>query len=121
MDADVAGFNHEYKRGCREQPQRRGDGVHVHDLGHRRLLMQVVVQIKAESDAHIDPEDGKPDECGAAIVARRPGCGCVKVHPRCPPSWGEDGERSFGEKNLFLHLEPAEIIFLCRRRSFCRA
>ena len=51
MEADVAGFDHEHKRGGSEQPKRRGDGMYVDDLGYRRLLLEVVVQIEAEADA----------------------------------------------------------------------
>src|SRR5271154_2299718 len=59
--------------------------MYMDDQGHSRLLPEVVVQIEAEADAHVDPEDGEPDQRSPAIFTRRPGCGCMDVHPLCPP------------------------------------
>jgi hypothetical protein len=59
--------------------------MNVNDEGYGRLLMHVVVQIEAEANAYEDPEDGEPHKRGPAIFTRRPGCGCMKVHPLCPP------------------------------------
>jgi hypothetical protein len=64
----------------------------MNDGGYGWLFMEVVVEIEAEAYAYEDPEDGEPDERGAAIGARRPGCGGVKVHPLCPPCETENGE-----------------------------
>ena len=47
--------------------------------------MEVVVQIEAETDAHVDPENGQPDERDPAIVTRRPGCSGVYAQTKCPP------------------------------------
>jgi hypothetical protein len=85
MEAYVAGFNHEHERGGGEQPERGGDGMHMNDCGYGRMFMKVVVQVKAEADTYEDPEDREPDDRGPAVVARRPGCGGMKVHPFCPP------------------------------------
>ena len=85
METDVAGFDQEHKRGGREQPKRGGDGMYVDDRGYRRLLLEVVVQIEAEADAHEDPEHGEPDQRSAAIFTSWPGCGCMDVHPLFPP------------------------------------
>ena len=84
MEADVAGFDHEHKRGGSEQPERGGDGMYVDDLGYGRLLVEVVVQIESESDANEYPEDGEPHQRGPAIFTRGPGCGCMDVHPLRP-------------------------------------
>jgi hypothetical protein len=89
MEADVAGFDHEHKRGRSQQPERGGDCMYVDDLGYGRLLVEVVVQIEAEADAHEDPEDGEPDQCSPAIFTCWPGCGCMNVHPLCPPFQSE--------------------------------
>ena len=72
METDVAGFDQEHKRGGREQPKRGGDGMYVDHRGYRRLLLEVVVQIEAEADAHEDPENGEPDQRSAAIFTSWP-------------------------------------------------
>ena len=59
--------------------------MYVDDLGYGRLLVQVVVQIEAEANAHEDPEDGEPDQRSSAIFTRGPGCGCMDLHPLYPP------------------------------------
>jgi hypothetical protein len=92
MKFDVAGFHHQYERGGSKQPEDGGDSMDMDDFGYGGLLMEVVVQIKAEADAYEGPEDGEPDERGAAIFARRPGCGCMNLHPPCPPCQAENGE-----------------------------
>ena len=89
MEADVAGFHHEHKRGGGKQPERGGDGMYVHDLGYGRLLLEVVVQIKAKADAHEDPEDGEPDQRSPAIFTRWPRRGCMDVHAALPPCQSE--------------------------------
>jgi hypothetical protein len=71
--------------------------------------MEVVVQIEAEADAYEDPEEAEPHERGPAICARRPGRGCMKVHPLCPPCQAVNGEGCIAEMNLFLHVELAEV------------
>ena len=81
MEADVTGFDHEHKGGGSQQPERGGDGMYVNDPGYGRLLPEVVVQIEAEADAHEGPEDGEPEQRSPAIFTRRPGCGCMDVHP----------------------------------------
>src|SRR6202042_3072291 len=65
------------------------DAMDVGDPGYGRLLLEVVVQIEAEADAHEDPEQGEPDQRSPAIFARRPGRGCMDVHPLFPPSPSE--------------------------------
>jgi hypothetical protein len=77
------------QRGGSKQPERGGNGTYVNDSGYGRLLLEVVVQIEAEADAHVDPEDGEPDQRSAAVFTRGPGCGCMDVHPLCPPSQSE--------------------------------
>ena len=89
MEADVSGFDHEHKRGGGQQPERGGDGMYVNDPGYGRLLPEVVVQIEAEADAHEDPENGEPAQRSPAIFTRGPGCGCMDVHPLCPPCQSE--------------------------------
>ena len=89
MEADVAGFDQKHERGGSEQPERGGDGMYVDDPGYGRLLLEVVVQVEAEADAHEDPEQGEPDQRSPAIFARRPGRGCMNVHPLFPPSPSE--------------------------------
>jgi hypothetical protein len=56
------------------------------------MFKEIVVQVKAEADAYEDRENGEPDDCGASIATRRPSCGCVKVHPFCPPCDAKNGE-----------------------------
>src|SRR6202042_316645 len=65
------------------------DAMDVGDPGYGRLLLEVVVQIEAEADAHEDPEHAEPDQRSPAIFARRPGRGCMDVHPLFPPSPSE--------------------------------
>ncbi len=57
----------------------------VDDLGYRRLLMEIVMQIEAEANAHEHPEEGEPDQRSPAIFTRGPRCGCMDVHALCPP------------------------------------
>ena len=75
MQANVAGLDQQDHRRGRQQPKRGRDGMNVHNFGHGRLLVQVVVQIKAEAHADEDPKDREPDQRGPAIFTRRPGCG----------------------------------------------
>ena len=53
--------------------------MYVDDRGYSRLLMDIVVQIKAEADTYEDPEDGEPDQRSPAIFTRGPGCRCMDV------------------------------------------
>jgi hypothetical protein len=119
MEGDVAGFDQEHERGGSEQPEGCRDGVNVNDEGYGRLLMEVVVQIEAEADAYEDPEDSEPDERSAAIVTRRPGGGCMQVHPLCPPWQAENGEGWIAEMDLFSHFEAGEIVFGAADGDFC--
>jgi hypothetical protein len=89
MQADVARLDHQHQRGGSQQPQRGGDGVYVDNLRHGRLLVQVVVQIEAEPNAHEDPEDRQPNQRSPPIVTRRPRRSRMEVHPRCPPCRSE--------------------------------
>jgi len=70
----IAGFDHEDESRDDQEPERGGDGVHVHDEGDWRQLVEIVVQVEAEADADDDPEDGKPDKSGATVAPCRPGC-----------------------------------------------
>src|SRR5580698_8174478 len=74
--------------------------MNVHDERNRRLLVEVVVQIEAETDAHVDPEDGQPDERGPAIVTRRPGCGGVYAQTMCPLVAGNENEMTRVDASL---------------------
>lgn len=74
MKTDVAGFDQEHERGSNQQPTCSGDSMYVDDLGYSRLLMEIVVQIEAETDAYEGPEDGEPDKCSLAIFTCGPGC-----------------------------------------------
>ena len=93
MQADIAGFDQEHKRGGSEQPERSGDGMYVDDCGYGWLLMKVVMQIEAEANPHEDPEDGQPDQRSPAIVTRGPGCGRMDMHPLCRPCQAENVQR----------------------------
>jgi hypothetical protein len=74
MQAHVAGFDQEHERGGSEQPERGDDGMDMNNGGYGGLFVEVVAQVKAEAYAYEDPEDSEPDDGGATIGARRPGC-----------------------------------------------
>jgi hypothetical protein len=104
MEAYVTGFDQEHHRGGSEQPERGGDGMDMNDCGYGRLFMKVVVKIKPEAATYEDPEDGEPDERSASIATRRPSCGCVKVHPFCPPCDAKNGERCIWGMHLLCTM-----------------
>ncbi len=84
MEADIAAFDHEHKRGCRQQPERRRDSMYMNDQGNGRLLMEIVVQIETKANAHKYPEEAEPDQRSPAIFTRRP-CRCrMDLHSSYP-------------------------------------
>ena len=110
MEADIAGFDHEHKRGGGEQPERGGDSMYVDDHGYGRLLMEVVMQIKAEADAYEDPEEGEPDQRGPAIFTRGPGCGCVDLQSFFPLAVRKTYSNGTDAMKLFCGL----VVIGCR-------